>query len=365
MITSSVSVFACLSKVCAPPPAGKGGSLPSTGGAVPAHDLQKTVTSSGREGLLVFVKPVARGESETSTKAVFGDQVTFAVGAKIEANNAVASRLAQDHEFRSWVSKVRDSSLVDNEGMIRVANYFKAKSANFMDTLDEIVRERDRTIPSGVRTFFVAKGGELAEAFRRMHGEADKYRSMSDEDVLAHMVGRVIIDSWARSSTHHESYSSQMAASSVHKTPATSLKSFDRDAFKAWSKKSSDTIPQWLHEAVIRAEYDATQQFFKDRGIKRLVLYRGMTGVAEGVVPSDTVKVKSFPLSSWSTQRNMAARFAAFSKGSVVLAMEVPVSMVQSTPFTGRGCLGEYEVVLINKTSTALVETVRGWAMGD
>jgi hypothetical protein len=42
----------------------------------------------------------------------------------------------------------------------------------------------------------------------------------------------------------------------------------------------------------------------------------------------------------------------------LTFAMEVPVEMIQSVPVTGRGCLNEYEAVVIGYPSEMLVVNV-------
>lgn len=135
--------------------------------------------------------------------------------------------------------------------------------------------------------------------------------------------------------------------------------------------------------SVIRAQYDATQDFFKRRGITHLRVFRGTgkldddeinqkfadllsNGVTEPVVRDSAVMR---PASSWSVSDLVAG---AFVPGSVYTSEDspnyvkdlkedpdggdgflvtsyVPIENVLSTPFTGFGCLGEQEVVVLGK----------------
>jgi len=99
--------------------------------------------------------------------------------------------------------------------------------------------------------------------------------------------------------------------------------------------------------AVVRAQYEATQQYFKEQGIKELTLHRGFH--APNLKESDDAEILMQPASSFSLNRRTAEMFAndmeyAFSGLATVT---VPVSRVFSTPATGFGCLPEQEVVVL------------------
>ena len=135
--------------------------------------------------------------------------------------------------------------------------------------------------------------------------------------------------------------------------------------------------------SVIRAQYDATQDFFKRRGITHVRVFRGTgqldddnihdkfknllkNGVSEPVV-RDTAVMR--PASSWSISDFVANAFVpsivhtstdspnyerdlredpSGGKGFIVTSF-VPVENIFSTPFTGFGCLNEQEVVVLGK----------------
>lgn len=121
-----------------------------------------------------------------------------------------------------------------------------------------------------------------------------------------------------------------------------------------------------LDRALVRAEYQATQKFLKETlgpDVKTVRLYRGVQNQHMNAKNGDVVSTELNPLSSWAFQLYTAQDFAAMAGGSgVVLAMDVPIRMIQSTPYTGRGCLGENEIVLIGRPSEA---TVGRWGKND
>jgi hypothetical protein len=367
--SASAVVFACLSKVCAPPPVGKGGSIKTTGGTVPVHrmvDGRVTLASVGRVDKGTTPDGLKGLRVEDSTELVFGTSDLSALegqarNTKVMANRAVASNLAKDKEFSSWVENYssRNIAAANLDGMPTALTIAEADIIGLRSALKEIVSKRDPYISGSARHF--ATINEIGDAMRQVLGDS----SITNSEALALIVVRPMIDAWAGSATTNESVFSQIAAAAVHKAPITAYKkAFAGDFASAKeSMKYGYTHEQWVHDALVRAEYAATQQWFADRGIKSLVLYRGMRDVRGDLKAGDEVKVTANPLSSWTTTRSMAEQFAVLDGTSrlsevsdnLVIAMEVPVSAIQSIPLTGRGCLVETEVVVIGKPATALV----------
>lgn len=95
----------------------------------------------------------------------------------------------------------------------------------------------------------------------------------------------------------------------------------------------------------VRAEYDETQQWFKDRNISELTVYRGMlTGLPPGTGDLD---ITMQPASSWTITRSTAYSFAQASREGAVVAMKVPVSKILSMGITGQGSVYEGEIVVL------------------
>ena len=124
-----------------------------------------------------------------------------------------------------------------------------------------------------------------------------------------------------------------------------------------------------MNQAFLRAQYDSTQAFFKERGITELPLYRGMTfdtGLPDWAADAEGEKfgtedyVPLRPLSSFSYEESEANNFAGNRQGSgdatseskntspgVIVSGAVPVDRILSCARTGLGCLSEREVVVI------------------
>lgn len=100
--------------------------------------------------------------------------------------------------------------------------------------------------------------------------------------------------------------------------------------------------------AVVKAQYAATQEYFKKRGITELVLHRGYSQKAP-VENTDDATLVLQPASSFSFDRDTADSFAmgAIGRNKGIATIRVPVARVFSTPITGIGCLSEQEVVVL------------------
>lgn len=134
-----------------------------------------------------------------------------------------------------------------------------------------------------------------------------------------------------------------------------------------------------MTKRFIRAQYDATQEYFKAANITHVDVYRGMqldgAHPLAGAGKLGPVKLaEQNALESWSLEHNEALTFAqgAFpplmegglppGTVEVVIRMRVPVSRVLSTPSTGIGCLSEKELVLIGgKNDIAEIVHFRAW----
>jgi len=138
------------------------------------------------------------------------------------------------------------------------------------------------------------------------------------------------------------------------------------------SEKQSEII-----RSVVKAIYDATQHYYKSKGITHIGVWRGMKATPKMAVERGEIaerQVAMRPLSSWTTSSTMAQAFStslAASKKPGIDALEeaqavfdanilmkayVPVEQIFSNPLTGFGCLGEDEVVLLGRlTDTRMI----------
>lgn len=133
--------------------------------------------------------------------------------------------------------------------------------------------------------------------------------------------------------------------------------------------------------SIAKAIYDATQHYYKSKGITHIAIWRGMKATPDMRVPRGEIAARRAtmrPLSSWTTNRNMGAQFSTSMgfgtkevDGNTVIALDVlddnllddnllmrayvPIDQIFANPLTGFGCLGEDEVVLLGRPTDTLM----------
>jgi len=128
---------------------------------------------------------------------------------------------------------------------------------------------------------------------------------------------------------------------------------------------------------VLKAMHENTQQYFREKGISHVTVYRGMSipiselskEMLENGTP-ENMSVSMRPLSSWSTSIDVANRFSgdvfetpggSKSRTGILLSSVVPVEDILAIPLTGFGCLNEHEIVLLGKPRQSIVITKKGF----
>lgn len=369
LLTTSATVFACMSKACAPPPVGRGGSLPSRGGRAfdpkSRTDIALDELSAGmqlRYGSddLSDIDPAARKRLSSVTD--------MTVRAKMIANYRITKRLAADPEFQKWfgdhevtrLSKFDSSPTYAVMAAMRrfmdhayMKTYYPPESGS-SDVLWEMHRNEE---------FSRTTVGELGKLLSE---HVPEFKGMTSSEAVAAMVTRSMIDAWADSASKSEvSFLHQRGAALLHGLGDESMR-FLREASGLFGFSGASDP---LLRAFARSEYEATQDWFRQQGITEVVLYRGMgypvrkdsdkrpVTVSEG----ETVEVVANPLSSWAFQQPSAADFGSssrvYSTQRVMLKSVVPVELIQSVPLTGAGCFVEAEAVVVGKPSEALVDS--------
>ena len=116
--------------------------------------------------------------------------------------------------------------------------------------------------------------------------------------------------------------------------------------------KSGDLAAQEeAGRTFLRAMYDRTQSFLSEHGVEEVVLYRGQQYLREQSPEfGEHVPAVENAVESWSTSRDTARSFGSDWNeriSGVVERTVVPAARILATPFTGVGCLGEGEVVVL------------------
>lgn len=176
-----------------------------------------------------------------------------------------------------------------------------------------------------------AANPELAD---RVFREGQKFKNVGEYT-------RDTIDNWAQTSGDHSKTAIQRQD--------VIREEFGLSAETMTHLPSNDPLSGDFREVAkvyVRAEYEATQAWFKSQGITHVSLYRGVRstkGLVGGNV-DEAQDVMMQPASSWSTSKSTARGFAG---GKYLLEVRVPVERILSTSVTGRGCLNESEVLVI------------------
>src|SRR3990167_8201342 len=138
------------------------------------------------------------------------------------------------------------------------------------------------------------------------------------------------------------------------------------DAFARGREGSAWRLATAESERFLDAVYAQTQEMLARWGIKEFYLGRGISGSEFTSLPevleykrkqaavrmgrrfyTEDIDFKSNPLSSWSVDAKVYGTW-----DSHVLFAKVPASRILSTPFTGFGCLNEFEFVVVGGLDT-------------
>jgi len=299
----------------------------------------------------------------------------------------IADGMMEDAEYRAWVSDLMSRPFAETLGYDsakmmsphRAFNISKEDPAT-KGTLGEFVEAAKAAhidaIEHGRMTgMFRTYQEDTVLASVRDPGKEEmiaRISKMSPEEYFTHQMTNEMVREWASSSSDHNptSIAMQFMAAKVHNVSDSQIQRFIdlESGGESLRTAASSIIETWgpMISAFTRAEYANTQRVLAEQGIKEVTLYRGVQmhqGVIPGTSPARPMKVgteatmASNPLTSWSTKRYVGADFASdYSRGrGVLFAMTVPASAVQSLATTGRGCLNEFEVVLVGAGGTARV----------
>jgi hypothetical protein len=111
------------------------------------------------------------------------------------------------------------------------------------------------------------------------------------------------------------------------------------------------------YRAFLRAQYDETQDFLQQSGIKEVLVWRGGGLPVGATIPEGSkdafgeASLVMHPMTSWSTSVWTAEQFMGTTSGNDVaptlFATVIPADRILSTPATGYGCYREREVVVL------------------
>lgn len=224
-----------------------------------------------------------------------------------------------------------------------------------------------------------------SERFARLEPEFAKF--MADPDRVRFTVYHLVDDfvrSWAHSSSSPESLLVKRRVAALFDMDAAAMteqalggwedafwyavkrnasemgiKDYEKLALARFARAVDYDVFDGFLDALARAQYNATQEWFAARNITEIRLFRGMRLMSESgrrvdwadaLIEGQEVfrdDVTFNALSSFSFHGPTAFNFASDDRGGALLDAVLPVSRIFSTARTGFGCLNEFECVVM------------------
>jgi GNAT superfamily N-acetyltransferase len=249
-------------------------------------------------------------------------------------------------------------------------------------TVKKFILGKDGTVIDASKESFVArrmKSGQPSPTketlLARYWDNASEGGQIFDSDTpegqiaLKQATVKPLVDAWAKTSNDGATLSLaiQDTAQQVFKPNAVSWNPETQQAENKFSYSPSTTITDAstkVFSSFLKAQYAATQQYFDSKGIKEVTLFRGMKqppiedidydgddSEESNIYTPQQAEITMRPLSSWSTNLDVANDFAgnagANYRGGILAKARIKTKDILSIPYTGIGCLGEDEVVVI------------------
>ena len=239
------------------------------------------------------------------------------------------------HDSELTSGKADDGSVATIE---KIEEIWDPSKLNELDD-DKVSREiYDKVLTSGLSV------REIAEANPEFESLSSTFKA--DPEIVENFAIEAIRNlgrEWNGSPSAYGSIQAlQQVAKKVFNLEGTSQAEGDTEKAKEYMKN------ELVYEAFVRATYETTQKFFADRGIKSLVVYRGMINSKDNSDLTEPTEIKAVlrPLSSWSVDPEIGKSYASLY--GILMKAEIPVSQVLSTAFSGGlGTQVEREVVLL------------------
>ncbi len=214
--------------------------------------------------------------------------------------------------------------------------------------------------------------------------DREDYDADRHESAPVHQATRLLVSSWAGTAADHDelAIALQVAAKEAFGLDDCAMDHIpwhaDRateDGFSSDVQYILDNHRPFLH-AFLRAQYEETQDQFRQLGIKEVTLFRGFRFHRQDDPLPDWVShvdddgiqmpVQLQPMSSFGAEYDSCKYFAAGAHHSVLsdryagfmMAVTIPVEKVIGTCRTGFGCLIESEMVVLGGTYDSFVSKI-------
>lgn len=205
----------------------------------------------------------------------------------------------------------------------------------------------------------VGRGGDLAantELVESVEELIDWHRSAT--------VAR-LVTSWAETSNGDSVMAHALQESARRLFGLDQVAEWDAPLPDGFDDELAEHLDRWggVYEEFLRAMWEHTQEWFAARGIRSLILYRGLAERGENWIGDNAPRVWQFPsrlrpMSSFAVDADIAYEFAEWTPDwagdggpgvidHLLMSGVVPVERIIGCPMTGFGCLGEREMVVL------------------
>jgi hypothetical protein len=210
----------------------------------------------------------------------------------------------------------------------------------------------DRMLSFGLTTEEIASADPTYKSTKDLYTYKGKAVPLKEQEELALEVIERAASQWNASTAYDSVEALQNVAQKIFNPQGTYKLPTPTQEVLEYAKH------RLVYEGLLRAIYDNTQKYFADNNIKKLVVYRGLSGPIEPLeqLPEGEIEsvsgLQGAPIASWTLDRKEAGYFAG--RGTI-LRSEIPVSSVLSMPFTGLfGVHTEQELLVLGMPSNTV-----------
>jgi len=226
--------------------------------------------------------------------------------------------------------------------------------------LSDAARKRERTRVQSAIVDQIWQDPDVQAVARKFGASAEQMRKNPRQAI--YKFSRGITETWAATSkdTDVKMHYLQLATQQEFNLPESTIKHLKKDILKNMLDPNYPQTQQYLRgmRKYARAQYNATQDHFKRKGIKAVPLCRG-SGVrstkmktlgpknAEWNAQVADGELKTQPLNSYSTSPRIAHSFASGKSNAILSKAEVPAERIFGCFATGMGTDFETEYVVM------------------
>lgn len=317
--------------------------------------------------------------------------------------------VGEPKKYGTLFSRLAEQMFKDDSGAINKADHTPDDGSYPKANRSEVLAKR-----TALKGVMAGMSDVSQEDFEAADAALGGYKL--DKETVRERLPQHLIDTWASTSNDHNPTSlmiQQVVAKVFGLTDTLEMADMkditdgDFEARKAEDKLKENPALERVLTSFVKAQYANTQAYLANKGIEEVELLRGMASPQikeelrdfrmnyfyrmiedgeiklknlwddenrnddiageinddefEQMVPKGflNARIKMRPLSSFSTSPSVAKEFADNADDGVIFKVMVPAKQIFSMPFTGIGCFGEREMVVLGgKQQAQFAESV-------